>query len=358
MIIQEQVRIVVLYSNITGFVIGWLKALLKAHPSINIDVVHHDKQHINSGKYKIESGLPIRFHARSTLDDSGLLNLLTSCNPNIIYVSGWMDKGYLCSIRKYRANGGSGQVVCGTDGQWFGTLRQHLGRIYFKLFYRQLFDFMWVAGKPQYHYAQRFGYTNETIITNLLSADSEVFSKKAKVSKRFVFIGRFDPIKALDQLIEAYLLLPPETQRQWPLVLIGDGELMEFIKSKQSANIIVKPFLQPEALKEEMDLGGVACITSHKEAWGVAIHEMAIYGFPLILSSSCGASTEFLISGYNGFLFRHGNVSSLKEALLRITAISDADLELFSQRSHDLGQRIKSEYSAYSFLSVLSLAKL
>ena len=104
---------------------------------------------------------------------------------------------------------------------------------------------MWVSGKPQYHFAQRFGYKHERIISNLLSADHGVFDKKSTLTKRFVFVGRFDPVKGLDQLIEAYLLLPNNIQEQWPLYLIGEGELRAYIDQNKNNNIIVKPFLQP-----------------------------------------------------------------------------------------------------------------
>ena len=202
------VNIVVLYAEVVGYVVGMLRALAKCEHQTNIDVVYWDRKHINSSRFLIGNAGDVKFHARSSLNDENLLKLLYSRRPDIIYVSGWMDKGYLRAIRRYRAAGGSAKVVCGIDDQWKGTLRQYLGLVYFRLFYSKLFDFMWVSGKPQYHFAQRFGYGHEKIICNLYSADNEVFNKKSDFSKRFIFIGRFDPVKALDQLVDAYLALP------------------------------------------------------------------------------------------------------------------------------------------------------
>jgi len=359
MIQDTRLRIVFLYAEVVGYVVGMLKALAKCKPVRGIDVVFWDKKHINSSRFEIKEEIDlVKFHARSSFTDNGLIDLLHTRNPEIVFVSGWMDKGYLRAIRSYRSEGGVAQVVCGIDDQWESTLRQHLGRIYFRLRYSRLFDFMWVSGKPQYHYAQRLGYDRERIITNLYSADNEVFFKKSTFSKRFVFIGRFDPVKAVDQLLDAYLSLPGDVQTEWPLVLIGDGQLKEYIEGRKTKSIHVKPFMQPHALMEELMIGGVACIPSQHEQWGVAIHEMAILGFPLVLSSACGAATEFLISGYNGFLFRRGNTSSVRDALLRITMLSGQELELFSQRSHSLGKRITSEHTAYSLLSVIPLSRI
>lgn len=358
MIKNESIKIVVLYTEVVGYVMGMFKALLQCDIPIEIDVVFWDKKSINSSRFILEKLGAIRFHPRSSLDENAIFTLLLDKVPDIIYVSGWMDKGYLRAIHRYRNLGKKCRTVCGIDDQWEGKIRQLLGKIYYKMFYARLFDFMWVSGKPQYHFAQRFGHTHERIISNLYSADGEIFNKSATFSKRFVFIGRFDPVKALDQLVDAYLLLPELVQQEWPLVLIGDGELKEKIESNKKSNLIIMPFMQPEELKRELVKGGVACITSHHEQWGVAIHEMALLGFPMILSSACGAATEFLISGYNGFLFRRGNIGSLYNALEKITSLSDEELRLFAYRSHELGERINGKHVAYSLLSVMWLSEI
>lgn len=354
----EPVRVLVLYAEMVGYVVGTLKALLRCERPVDIDVVYWDKKNINSSRFAVGESSAIRFRPRSSLDDAGLLQLLRACRPDVVLVSGWMDRGYLRAIRAYRRTGAKTHVVCGIDDQWRGTLRQHLGRIFFRLFYAGLFDFMWVSGKPQYHYANRLGYDHERIVCNLYSADTELFKRRAAISKRFVFVGRFDPVKALDQLLEAYLLLPETIQQEWPLVLIGDGQLKAMIQSRNSPHIVVLPFMQPDELMEELMKGGVACIPSHYEQWGVAIHEMALLGFPMVLSSACGAATEFLISGYNGFLFRRSDIASLNTALRKVAALSDAQLESFAARSHQLGRRIDSEQSAYALLSVFPLADI
>jgi len=357
---QRPFRIVFLYSTVVGHVVGVLKALAQSNHETEIDVVFWDRKHANSSRYIIPDDISITtvFHARSSLSNAGLLELLRSRNPDIVYVSGWMDKGYLWALERFRHEAGRAQVVCGIDDQWKGSLRQYLGRIYFRLFYRRLFDFMWVSGKPQYHYAQRFGYAHQNIISNLLSADTSVFNRKADVTRRFVFVGRFAPVKGLDMLLKAYESLPEPTRAEWPLILIGDGELRKEVEQRASSQIIVKPFLQPAALMEELMQGGIACVPSYHEPWGVVIHEMALLGYPLVLSSVCGAASEYLISGYNGYLFRTNDVESLRATLLKITTLSIEQLATFSNNSHILGQRITPEQAAYSLLSVLPLSSL
>lgn len=351
----KSIKIVYFYTYVAHYVIAILKAIKKIDPTIEITLVYYDKKDARKGPYKIPNLEGINIIPRSSLDKKSLFTLLVTKNPRIIYISGWVDKSYIRAAKKFKQQNKDVSIVTGIDDQWFGTFRQHLGVLFYKIFYSTIFDFFWVAGKPQYHYAQRFGLKSERIITNLLSADTEIFNSKCAVKKRFVFIGRFVEEKGLDILISAYNQLPQSVKTNWPLVLIGSGPLKADIESKHFQNISLLPFLQTEELKSELSMGGVFCMPSKREAWGVAIHELALFGYPLLLSSSCGAATEFLISGYNGYLFQSQNIESLKDKLIKFTQLTDEELELFSQRSLLLGRRITPEISARTLLSTIEL---
>lgn len=352
------IKIIYLYTSVNGFVLSTLKALHDTGNVKDIHLIYREKGTTDGNKFVIDGAPWLNLIPRHTLSDNNLLDLLRSVRPQIVYVGGWVDKGYLRAVSRYRATGGKSHVVCGIDDQWKGSLRQYVGRIYFRIFYRKLFDYMWVSGKPQYHYAQRFGYEHANIISNLLSADTSVFDRRAGSARRFVFVGRFTPVTGVDLLIEAYKTLPEAVRAAWPLVLIGDGSQREKIEASASNNIIVKPYLQPAELRDELMHGGVACVSSYANQWGVVIHEIALLGYPMIVSSVCGAATEFLISGYNGFLFRAHDVEALRNALLKMASLTDVERALFADRSLELGRRITPEHAAHSLLSVLPLAEL
>lgn len=352
------INIIYLYTSVNGFVLSTLKALHDSGNIKDIYLIYRVKGATDGNRFLVEGVQWLKLIPRHTISEIEIFELLRTIRPQIVYVGGWVDRGYLRAVSRYRALGGKTQVVCGIDDQWIGSLRQYVGRIYFQLFYRKLFDYMWVSGKPQYHYAQQFGYAHQNIISNLLSADTSVFDRKAELTRRFVFVGRFAQVKGIDLLIKAYKTLPETVRAAWPLVLIGDGSLKEKIEAQASSQIIIKTFLQPAELRDELMRGGVACVPSYNEQWGVVIHEMALLGYPLVVSSVCGAATEFLISGYNGFLFRVHDVDSLTKALLKIVSLTDTERALFSDRSRELGLRITSEHAARSLLSVLPLSDL
>lgn len=93
----------------------------------------------------------------------------------------------------------------------------------------------------------------------------------------------------------------------------------------------------------------------YKDQWGVVIHEFALMGFSLLLGSGCGAATEFLIPGYNGFLFEKGDRNSLHQALKNFTELLTGELQKYSERRVRLGQKINTEVAAASLLSVIYL---
>lgn len=350
---RSRISIVYLWAEITGYVHGVLRVL--ASKTKSVDVVHWDKRGINSTQYISSSNSNLYFHPRSTTNEGMILDILIKACPSIVVISGWMDKGYIRVCRKYKKLNPQVKIVAGIDDQWVGSVRQYIGKFYFALFYRSLFDFMWVSGSPQFSYAQQFGYSIDNIVFNLYSADTDIFNETALLNRRFVYVGRFVKIKAADLLVLAYSRLPDALQKKWPLVFIGDGELKDFILSKDNPNITVLPFLQPAELRRELLKGGVACMPSHKDQWGVAVHEFSLLGMPLLLSSGVGASTQFLIPAFNGFIFTKGNVDSLVNQMKIFTEMSDIQLSEFGGNSKILGRRINNELSAASLLSVIDI---
>jgi glycosyltransferase involved in cell wall biosynthesis len=352
---KNNISIVFLWAKVGGYLEAVLKSL-SSQTVGKINVVHWDKRDLNSTQHVIDDVDNINFYARSETNDESILKLLEKTKPDIIVVSGWMDSGYIRTCKKYKKINPMVKIVAGIDDIWTGSFRQRLGQIYYRLFYRELFNVMWISGQPQFSFAQRFGYDIGSIISNLYSADTEMFKMRAGITKRFIFVGRFVKVKALDLLVESYCKLPANVQSEWPLILIGDGDQKPKILEQKNPNIKVLPFLQPEELRRELLKGGVGCLPSHKDQWGVVLHEYALMGLPILASSGCGATTEFLISGFNGFLFRKGDVNDLHRAMKEFTSLTEEDLSQLAVNGTKFGNRITSELSAASLLSVYQSA--
>ena len=343
---KNKTQILYLWSDLSGYLFGTINKLIYNF-NCNVSVIHWGNNYVNVDKN-------VYLYKKNIYNNKSLFDFIVNYQPDIIVISGWMDKDYIKVAKKYKKNNHSVNIVFGLDNQWHGSLRQYIGIIYFRIFFRKLVDFLWVSGKPQFSFAQRLGFSITNIIPNLYSADTDNFTPNNNFTKRFVFVGRFISIKGIELLIDSYLSLPIIIQKEWPLILIGDGVLAEkFNNYIYNENIRIISHLQPKDLKMELLKGGVGCLPSYYEPWGVVIHEFTRLGYPLILSDICGAHTEFLIPGYNGFLFAKGNKSKLTNILLKFTEMPINEILEFSKSSIILSNKITSELSAASLISII-----
>ena len=296
----------------------------------------------------------VTFYDRSDYTFSMMLELARRIEPKLIVISGWVDKGYLGVAALLRNKGVP--VVVTFDDQWKGTLRQKFASI-FRLSLKLFFSHAWITGAYQFEYAKRFGFSNHEIIYDLYSADLDKFTpceaktqKNASYPKTFLFVGRFEHSKAIDLLLDAWSMLSGKT-KDWKLHLIGNGSLKN--KLVIDDTVIVSDFMQPESLVKEIQKSGCFVLPSRHEQWGVVIHEFAAAGLPIICSHTVGASSSFVISGFNGFMFLDENSASLASQMQKIICSSDKSLRDMSEKSHIIGQRITPATSASNLLSVL-----
>jgi glycosyltransferase involved in cell wall biosynthesis len=344
--------IVFLWAEVTGYVCGVLESIRKSY-SVEVDVVHWDVRNANSTQYQIPDSQSIRYHGRSVTDQQQVLDILISCKPSIIVVSGWMDKGYIWACRRYKNKFPEVKIVAGIDDQWTGSIRQRVGQFYYHIFYRNLFDYMWVAGKAQFAFANRFGYGQNNILNNIYSGQFIYSKPQERVNRRFIYVGRCIYSKGVDLLISAHKNLPNNIRNEWPLLIIGTGELKDYISKNCDNSIIHMAWLQPPDLAHELCKGGVGCMPSRREQWGVTIHEYSQHGLPLLLSNVCGAANELLINGYNGYSFMSDDVKDLTNKMLKISSLTNAEIKKMGENSLLLGKKISPDISAASLLSVL-----
>lgn len=328
-----------------------------AERGFEVHVVHWD--HKKQTPYKTPVVPNVFMYSRSELSVEQIRILAKNIAPVLTVVSGWMDRGYMSVAKQLRLEGLP--VVVGFDDQWHGTLKQWLAIIlgwvgYFSRFYSHA----WVAGLYQFEYARRLGFEKKNIIYDLYSADLCLFSqayndnrenKQNNYPHRFLFVGRFEPVKGLDVLLHAWQELGAK-KGDWELHLIGNGSLKAQLEA--TAGVVVKDFMQPEQLMQEVANAGCFLLPSSGEPWGVVVHEFAAAGLPLIVSDVVGAASAFLISGLNGYSFRVNDPKALANGMHQIINMTDQELQAMAVSSHALSQRITPETSAGNLLSVLN----
>lgn len=348
-------RVLFLYSEYVNYLDGLMRRLVDDHDA-TVRIVSWDKHLL---KPVNTPDIPrVTFQKRSDLSTEQLKALIESFDPCLVYISGWMDPGYLAAVSK-ASNRNNFTTVCGFDDNWLGTLRQRIGALYFRFRLRKYFDKAWVAGARQYHYARQFGYSDGDIAFNLLSCDTEKFARplhrdqdRIAARRKFFYVGNFREVKGTDLLAEAFRIYRETLSGTAELVCIGQGPLQDRLEGQ--TGITVLPYHTSSELIEAARAFDVFVFPSKKDQWGVALHEFASLGFPLLSSNGVGATERFLIDGFNGLMFSSCDAVSLAEKLKEYEVMSPDNLRVFGQRSQDLGATITSKLSAASLMSLAS----
>jgi glycosyltransferase involved in cell wall biosynthesis len=347
-------KILYLYSEVMGYNLPIFAELVKQR-NADVHVVHWDQNKLTPFSPAPIAG--VKFYKRSSYSETELLQFAQILKPDLVYVSGWMDRGYLQLCAALKASGVI--VVVGFDSQWTGSLRQYLGAALMKLHHRKkYFSYALVPGPLQEDYARRIGFADQEIIPHLLSGDTANFSKAAKAldqskqaayPENFLYVGRFAEMKGLDILLEAYAIYKTKYQGRWTLTCIGNGALRHLLTSQP--DITAFDFLpQAELIKHACEAGAFI-LPSRFDPWGVVVHEFAAAGLPLILSDKVGANQQFLSAGQNGYLVKSGSAEALAQAMYTISTKSVAQLIRMGERSAELAEALTPAVAASSFLS-------
>jgi glycosyltransferase involved in cell wall biosynthesis len=336
-----------------GYTLSTLKVIKSK--GYNVHLIHWDKNKITP--FEIDDISGINIYPKSDYTYKTLKNLVDNLNPGLVYVSGWQDKDYLKICYYLRRK--NKKIVVGFDDQWTKSLKQHFASFlgflgFFKLFYSHA----WVSGFNQFEYAKRLGFKKEDIIYDLLSADLTLFQNSFELSRenkiqnyphRILFVGRFEKIKGIDILLNAWNSI--ENHNGWELCLIGSGSFK--ININNYKNLIVKDFLQPNLLVKEIERCGFFILPSKFEPWGVVVHEFAAAGLPLLLTYAVGAASTFLIPGYNGYIIKNNNPKDISDILLKVINTNDKELVQMMKNSNELSKRINPKTSYYNLISIL-----
>jgi glycosyltransferase involved in cell wall biosynthesis len=293
----------------------------------------------------------IECYNRSNLSLQDLRFIVSSFSPDLVYVSGRMDKGYLKTIKKHLTKI---PIVMGCDTQLNRGFKQKVQKILANFLYHQYFTHIWVAGKRQYAFAKYIKFKEEQILSNLYSGDTNLFSnivKPKSIKRRILFVGRLEKIKNIDKLIDAWNKITDPIKDDWILTLIGEGVFEA--TAKQIKGIEVTGYLEQEKMIPYITESSFFCLPSINEPWGVVVHELSSAGMPLLLSRKVGAGDDFLINGFNGYFINENSTIDIKNGLLKLMKLDEDKFKTMGLRSKELAQRISSKISAASLISVL-----
>lgn len=329
-------KVVFLYTELAGYITTCMERL--AATGVEVHVFAYPVN--TEAPFEFSDNRLAHYYNRKDFNKGSLHEKLNEISPNLVVCSGWIDDSYVAICKQLPENV---TKVLALDNGFSGTIKSWVSVMRARLKFKSVFDLAWVPGDPQWNYAERMGFEESEIYGGFYTADSEKLGsikwKNEKIfPKRFVFVGRYLAFKGVREMWNAFLNLPPN---DWDFICAGQGALYE--KRTQAAGIKHLGFVQPDEIENLMAEGGVFVLPSHKEPWGVVVHEFTSAGFPLICTKEVGAATAFLENDKNGYLIPAKSQQALAKAMNEILGMSDEQLFAFSERSRELAQRITIE---------------
>ena len=340
-------KVSILYTELADYSIACLHALKDC--GVELMLIHWPLN--PEAPFKFDLSFINEVHSRDSLSDLKLTQLVSEFGPDLILSSGWMDKSYMkiCKQHKSRI-----PVVLSMDNQWKGSLKQHIATIIAPFKLLNTFNRAFVPGEAQKQYALKLGFKEANVQTGFYSADTSKFQsifeatydqKKNDFQKRFLYLGRYVEHKGIFDLWDAFLKFRASNS-EWELWCVGTGD--QFDNRVEADGIKHFGFVQPADMLPILKETGVYILPSHFEPWGVSVHEMAVAGFPMLLSDKIGSKSTFLDG--NGREFKSSNSDELLKAMHWIASLDEGELLKMSERSHQLGMKNTPEIWAEKLL--------
>jgi glycosyltransferase involved in cell wall biosynthesis len=295
---------------------------LAAYPGIELLVVARHTVGKNSNfkfNANIVSGINARFLAPEEQNEQAVAKIVSEFKPDIVSLPGWGTPYY----RKLAFNPDLKQakLLMVMDTPRRDTWRQKLGRYRYGKYFARISKVA-SSGERASQCAKLVGFSEAKICRGAAyGIDYEELSRAYPLRvaapdgwpKRFLFAGRYHPVKAIDVLLQAYTLYRSSVENPWPLSMCGSGPLEALINSTPGVENL--GFVQPTEQSALYARHGAFVLASRFDPWPLVIVEACAAGLPVICTEECGSAVELVRTHYNGLTVPTESVEALAEAL-------------------------------------------
>ena len=273
---------------------------------------------------------------------------VASFKPDAVAVPGWSSQMAL-ALASWAVARGIPVIAMSETNPW--DFRRKWRTEFLK---RRVFEYF-TAGlctnDGQADYLQALGLPREAIFRGYNIVDNDYFRRMADVARNapmpdgeggaplpeaargryFLASNRFIPKKNLAVMIDAYARFRHgrgDDPADWPLVLLGDGDLRAPLEQQRAAlgleeHVHMPGFRQYDALPAYYGTAGCFVHASTVEQWGLVVNEAMAASLPVIVSDRCGCAPVLVRDGVNGFTFSPEDVGALMRAMEAIAGVED-----------------------------------
>jgi glycosyltransferase involved in cell wall biosynthesis len=264
-----------------------------------------------------------------------LLHIITKENCRLLHLAGWGHPLLLAALILARLRGIPVTMESDTPlpvelPSWKRAIKRLLYPIIFRL------PAMFLpGGTRQAVYLRHYGVATERIVvaqmtvdTTEISAHVDAMNTKQRADARshhhlaedaivFLYVGRLEPQKGLQELIGAFRRFSAQEKTLVQLLLVGDGSLRELIAeaSNREAHIRYAGRLFGEALMDVYGLADVFVLPSRFEPWGLVVNEAMAAGLPVIASDRVGCVDDLVMQNDTGLIVASGSEDALVDAM-------------------------------------------
>ena len=257
---------------------------------------------------------------------------ISSDKPSHFFFTGWDSKAFISLAKSKKTKN-----ICMIDNIKKNTFRQYLGKVYFRLFFKRIFDAVFVPGVQSRDFLKYLGFEKK-IYKGFYSCNEKIFKNTTRIVNRkydFIYVGQFIHRKNILGLISAFKQIRDKLKKKVKLRMIGQNRFL----SISEKNITTLSFQNSKKIAKYLNNSKCLVLPSYEEHWGVVIHEAISCGCAIILSNKVGSRNEFLkkngfcfdINSHNDLFIKMRNFTKLKK--IQLTRMSINSIKLSKKRS-------------------------
>ena len=157
--------------------------------------------------------------------------------------------------------------------------------------------------------------SNKMVIPNPLTKYPDVHSSQN--SKTVISVGRYDPVKGFDMLIDAWAIVS-NTHPDWRLKIVGPGDRTPYVEQVKRLELeqYVSCMGASNRIYDEMAEASFYVLSSRSEGFGLVLVEAMAVGLPCVAFSCSPGPRDIVSDNIDGMLVEKNDVHKLAEAIL------------------------------------------
>lgn len=262
-----------------------------------------------------------------------LIEKINAYKPDAILIYGWAHQSHLNAIYYFKNKipvyfRGDSTLLDRRSG-----VKNFMKFLFLKWVYKHV-DYALYTGTNNKAYFKKYGLNDEQLkfvphsidndrFTIEKTEDAALLRQQLNIPPRdilILFAGKFESKKDPLLLLTAFLNIDKPGLH---LLFVGNGVLEGALKEKASGNSRVRfmDFQNQTFMPTVYQAADLFCLPSKgpAETWGLVVNEAMACKKAILVSDKVGCAIDLVKPGYNGAIFKAGDIAALTDALISLS---------------------------------------